>query len=132
MKRKKPDEANGWTFVAFGGQTTVNGKPHWPDCLTFFIPRYHAYDVLASLAIQLQDKDYDEVAISWCGSMEPHQVNYLADLDALRKKHGFRFTHNPGGGEFYHDDLRCQIGMQDDREDYERFVAWLKENNIEP
>ena len=59
------------------------------------------------------------------------KTNYYEALDNLRGELGFSFTHNPGGGEFYRGDLRCQIGMQDYQEDYNRFVEWLKENGIE-
>ena len=60
----------------------------------------------------------------------PERVYYEA-LDALRCKHSFTFMHNPGGGEFYRGDVRFQLHMQDYKEDYDRFVEWLRENELE-
>ena len=133
MKHKAPDEPNGWTFVAGGGETIADGKPHWPDCVTVFMDRKHAFRALASLASQLEDQD--EVSLWWCGSLEHDdgmtEMDWYHKLDMLRSKHGFAFTHNPGGGEFYRGDLRCQISDQNYKEDYERFVEWLKEKGLE-
>ena len=67
MKRKNPSEPNGWTFIVDGDRTIKDGRP---DCITMFMPRRRAYDVLHSLAIQLGDQESDEISLSWCGSIE--------------------------------------------------------------
>ena len=135
MKRKTPNEPNEWHFVADGGKAYSGGKAHWPDCLTIVLGRYRAFDALASLAMQLQDQKREEIRFSWCGSLEHDdemtEMDWYHKLDMLRSKHSFAFTHNPGGGEFYRGDLRCQISDQNYKEDYERFVEWLKEKGLE-
>ena len=70
MKRKNLDEPNGWTFIVGGGRTIKDGKAHWPDCITVFMPRLRAYDILHSLAVQLSDQESDEISLSWCGALE--------------------------------------------------------------
>ena len=51
---------------------------------------------------------------------------------ALVRKHGLAFTHNPWGGEFYHQvHGRCQIPDCDEREDYVILLAWCVEVGLE-
>lgn len=70
MKRKNPNEPNGWTFIVGGGRTIKDGKAHWPDCVAVFMPRQRAYDILHSLAVQLGEQELDEISLSWCGALE--------------------------------------------------------------
>jgi hypothetical protein len=59
-------------------------------------------------------------------------MSSIDEIRALAAKHRLSFTFNPGGGEFYRDDLgRCQIHTYDDAEDLGRLRAWLKERGLE-
>ena len=52
--------------------------------------------------------------------------DYYDAIDLLRAIHGLTFTHNPGGGEFSCRRVpgwRCQVGCQDDRDDYEHLAT---------
>lgn len=60
--------------------------------------------------------------------------NYGRALSALAALYGLQYTHNPGGGEFSHPDgLRCQIHGQDDKRDFAKVLAWVRESgaNVE-
>lgn len=56
-----------------------------------------------------------------------------AKMDELVSQHGLAFTHNPGGGEFWHPTFgRCQIGMQNDLDDLARLQGWLAQHGEKP
>lgn len=47
-------------------------------------------------------------------------------------KHALVFTMNPGGGEFNHPTHgRCQVHMEDDQDDLDKLMAWLREKGLE-
>ena len=58
---------------------------------------------------------------------------YHNRMIALKTKHRLSFTHNPGGGAFYRDDLGdCQIDDYGDyKADHARLLAWLREKGLE-
>ena len=60
-------------------------------------------------------------------------MNHHDAMGRLKANYSLSYTHNPGGGEFYHSDIAdtCQIGCQDDKEDFERLIAWLKKHDAE-
>lgn len=70
MERKRVDEPNGWDFTYLGGRTIENGKSHWPDCLTVWLDRQRALEVVAQIVTALQDGERDEIGISLCGELE--------------------------------------------------------------
>ena len=70
MERKHADRPNSWDFTYGGGRTIENGKAHWPDCLTIWLPRNRALEVIGQLASQLQHDSEAEVSLSFCGEIE--------------------------------------------------------------
>jgi hypothetical protein len=53
-------------------------------------------------------------------------------IDKLAAVYGLGYTHNPGGGAFIKAGLPdCQVWRQDDGQDFNRLVAWLREHGAE-
>lgn len=46
-----------------------NGKPHWPDCMTIWMGRKRALQIISQLANGLEDDDRDAYSVSFCGEL---------------------------------------------------------------
>lgn len=108
-----------WPEWAKGFQESSDkGFVHCPSCGAQGVLPERDGSSLGSEAIHVPDCE-------WVRGGDEEQ-NYHFALDRLRKINRMGFTHNPGGGEFVRGELRFQLHMQNNRDDYERFVLWLK------
>ena len=60
-----------YRFQDRDGETSVNGKPHWPDILTLRLKsRKDALDAAKWLISQAMDDDRDVFELTYCGKLE--------------------------------------------------------------
>jgi hypothetical protein len=60
-----------------------------------------------------------------------NEAEYQDKLLRLKQKHGTGYVSNPGGGEFFTDDWRCQVYAQSYQDDYEKLAKFLIERGLE-